>query len=47
MRDGVGAIALGDDLKDFGAAVATRVLRAIGAEVEVDGERLVVRLPAA
>ena len=47
LREGVGAIALGDDLKDFGAAVATRLLRAIGAEVEVDGERLVVRLPAA
>jgi signal transduction histidine kinase len=47
LREGVGAIALGDDLKDFGAAVATRLLRAIGAELEVDGERLVVRLPAA
>jgi signal transduction histidine kinase len=45
VREGVGAIALGDDLKDFGAAVATRVLRAIGAELEIDGERLVVRLP--
>jgi signal transduction histidine kinase len=45
VRDGVGAIALGDDLKDFGAAVATRVLRTIGAELEVDGERLTVRLP--
>jgi signal transduction histidine kinase len=47
VREGVGAIALGDDLKDFGAAVATRVLRASGAELEVDGERLVVRLPTA
>jgi signal transduction histidine kinase len=46
VREGVGAIALGDDLKDFGAAVATRVLTAIGAELEVDGERLIVRLPA-
>jgi signal transduction histidine kinase len=45
VREGVGAIALGDDLKDFGAAVATRVLRAIGTELEVDGDRLVVRLP--
>jgi signal transduction histidine kinase len=45
VREGVGAIALGDDLRDFGAAVATRVLRAIGAELEVDGDRLVVRLP--
>jgi light-regulated signal transduction histidine kinase (bacteriophytochrome) len=47
VREGVGAIALGDDLRDFGAAVATRVLRAIGAELEVDGERLLVRLPPA
>lgn len=47
LREGVGAIALGDDLKDFGAAVAARVLAAIDAELEVDGERLVVRLPAA
>jgi signal transduction histidine kinase len=47
VREGVGAIALGDDLRDFGAAVATRVLRATGAELEVDGERLLVRLPPA
>jgi signal transduction histidine kinase len=45
LREGVGAIALGDDLKDFGAAVARRVLKAMGAELEVDGERLIVRLP--
>ena len=47
VADGVGAIALGDDLKDFGAAVGSRVLDAMGAELEVDGERLVVRLPHA
>ncbi len=45
VREGVGRIALGEDLKDFGAAVAVRLLGATGAEVEVDGERLVVRLP--
>jgi len=45
VREGVGSIALGDDLRDFGAAVGTRVLRAIGADVEVDRERLAVRLP--
>jgi signal transduction histidine kinase len=45
VREGVGRIALGEDLKDFGAAVGVRLLRAMGAEVEVDGERLVVRLP--
>ena len=47
LADGVGAIALGDDLKDFGAAVGTRVLGAMGAEIQLDGERLVVRLPQA
>ena len=47
LADGVGAIALGDDLKDFGAAVGTRVLRAMGTEIQPDGERLVVRLPQA
>jgi signal transduction histidine kinase len=45
VREGVGPVALGEDLKDFGAAVGVRVLRAMGAEVAVDDERLVVRLP--
>ena len=45
VADGVAAIALGDDLKDFGAAVGTRVLAAMGAEIQPDGARLVVRLP--
>jgi signal transduction histidine kinase len=47
VGDGVGAIALGDELKDFGAAVGSRVLDAMGAELQLDGERLVVRLPQA
>lgn len=45
VAEGVGRIAVGDDLKDFGAAVGTRVLTAMGAEIEADAERLVVRLP--
>ena len=40
------AIVLGDELKDLGAAVAVRSLRALGVTVELDGERLLVRLPA-
>lgn len=40
------AIVLGDELKDLGAAVAVRSLRALGGTVELDGERLLVRLPA-
>ena len=47
LADGVGAIAVGDDLKDFGAAVGSRVLLAMGAELEPGGKRLVVRLPQA
>jgi signal transduction histidine kinase len=38
-------IVLGDSMKDLGAAVAVRLLRAIGGEVELEGERLVVTLP--
>ena len=47
VADGVGRIALGDDLKDFGAAVGTRVLTAMGAELDVRAETLAVRLPPA
>jgi signal transduction histidine kinase len=47
LVEGVGPIALGEDLKDFGAAVGTRVLGAMGTEIRPDGERLVVRLPQA
>ena len=47
LAEGVGPIALGEDLKDFGAAVGTRVLSAMGTEIQPDGERLVVRLPQA
>ena len=43
----VAPIVLGRELKDLGAAVAVRVVRAQGGSVEVDGERLVVTLPAA
>ena len=36
---------LGDDQKDLGAAVAVRVLRALGGELTLAGERLTVTLP--
>ena len=39
-------IVLGESAKDLGAAVAVRLVRALGGEVELDGERLVVTLPA-
>ena len=38
-------IVLGEEAKDLGAAVAVQVVRALGGEVALDGERLVVTLP--
>jgi signal transduction histidine kinase len=38
-------VVLGEDLRDLGAAVAVRALRALGGSVELDGETLRVRLP--
>jgi signal transduction histidine kinase len=37
-------VLLGEDLRDLGAAVAVRVVRARGGEVGVDGETLTIRL---
>ena len=39
-------IILGDDLRDFGAAVGVRALEALGASVVPAAERLVIRLPS-
>ena len=39
-------IVLAEDLKDLGAATARRVIEAIGGSLTLDGERLLVRLPA-
>src|SRR5919201_1397468 len=39
-------VVLGEDLRDLGAAVAVRLVRALGGSVELDGETLRVRLPA-
>ncbi len=38
-------VVLGEDLRDLGAAVAVRLIRALGGSVELDGETLHVRLP--
>jgi hypothetical protein len=38
-------VLLGDELRDLGAAVAVRVVRAQGGSVELDGDTLSVRLP--
>jgi len=39
-------IVLGEDLRDLGAAVGVRIVRALGGEVKADGEALRVRLPS-
>ena len=39
-------VVLGEEQKDLRAAVAVRLLRALGAEVALEGERLTVTLPA-
>jgi len=38
-------VVLGEELRDLGAAVAVRVVRALGGSVDLDGETLTVRLP--
>jgi hypothetical protein len=40
-------IVLGEELRDLGAAVAVMLLRSLGSEVALDGERLTVTLPIA
>jgi signal transduction histidine kinase len=39
-------VVLAEDLKDLGAATARRVIEAIGGSLTLEGERLLVRLPA-
>jgi signal transduction histidine kinase len=38
-------VVLGEELRDLGAAVAVRVVRAIGGSVELSGETLTITLP--
>jgi signal transduction histidine kinase len=38
-------VVLGEEQKDLGAAVAVRLLRTLGGELALDGERLTVTLP--
>jgi signal transduction histidine kinase len=40
-----GPVLLAEELRDLGAAVAVRVVRALGGSVELDGDTLSVRLP--
>jgi signal transduction histidine kinase len=43
--NGAGEIAIGENLRDFSAAVGTKVLQAAGATVELEPDRLRVRFP--
>jgi signal transduction histidine kinase len=47
VTEAAGPVVLAEELKDLGAAVAVRVVRALGGAVELEGERLVVTLPSA
>ena len=38
-------VVLGEELRDLGAAVAVRVVRALGGSVQLDGDTLTVNLP--
>ena len=44
---GAAPVVLGDELKDLGAAVAVRLVRALGGDVALAGETLTVTLPSA
>lgn len=45
VTPGAAPIVLGEDLKDLGAAAARRLVEALGGSLELEGERLIVRLP--
>ena len=38
-------VVLGEDIRDLGAAVAGRLIRALGGDLQLDGETLLIRLP--
>ncbi len=40
-----GPVLLGEDLRDLGAAVAVKLVRALGGSVSLDGDAAIVRLP--
>jgi len=45
VTDSSGAVVTGADLRDLGAAVAVRLVEALGGSVARDGDAVVVRLP--
>jgi signal transduction histidine kinase len=45
VTEASGPVLLGDDLRDLGAAVAVRLVGALGGSVALDGDTVTVRLP--
>lgn len=45
VATGAAGVVLGEELKDLGAAVGVRLVRALGGTVALDGDELVVTLP--
>jgi K+-sensing histidine kinase KdpD len=45
VTEAAAPVILGDSLKDLGAAVALIAIRALGGTVELEGKRLLIRLP--
>jgi signal transduction histidine kinase len=46
VTPGAAPIVLGEDIKDLGAAAARRLVEALGGSLELEGQRLQVRLPS-
>ena len=46
VTEGAAPILMLEQMRDLGAAIAVRIVSALGGSVELDSERLVVRLPA-
>jgi signal transduction histidine kinase len=46
VSEASGPVLVGKDLRDLGAAVAVRLVEALGGSVALDGDAVVVRLPA-
>lgn len=46
VTESSGAVVTGADLRDLGAAVAVRLILSLGGSVELDGDSVVVSLPA-
>jgi signal transduction histidine kinase len=46
VTEASGPVLLGEDLRDLGAAVAVRLVAALGGSVSLDGDTVTVRLPS-